>query len=251
MNLGLIKATEAAPEGAPLTCLRCRQCALLPHTDFSVLLERPDAIVPIHCGKIRRSRPAHIWTPCALANPNHRYENGREVKGDKTRHVSPVEEAFLRALYARLPLERMETFFNAVMRRGDAVGMLCNRLVLRREWNAADERERTQRNLQTRARNGTIFNAAQSRLVVERHARGDWPQRGGNNTPSGQARREALKEEIIEAIAALGPRKTWQQISMHAFNQTPAAQRNERRKHPRKLLKTRVPVPFVEEEARR
>jgi hypothetical protein len=51
-----------------------------------------------------------------------------------------------------------------------------------------------------------------------------------------QARRLALQNEITEAVCRLGPAKTWRQIVVHAFQCSPAAQRKDRRRHPRKFL---------------
>lgn len=199
-----------------ITCLRCRHCRLLPETDMS----HPSPAV--YCERKAEPGPL-IVSGCGLADPRW-----RAFGGDKCRNVTPVERAWLRTNYPRLSAERL--------RRATGRNMNTMRRAVRdlntpeRERSHESRRQSGYRSAETRRRQGRCLTPEQSAYVVERHARGDWPTRGGNMRPDGMAARRSLIEEIVAEVAKRGPAHGWKTIVYHVHLQSPAAQRKKKQR---------------------
>jgi hypothetical protein len=238
----LLRPEETPQDG--INCLRCRHCRPLAHTDFSVLLSfsggkvalNKEAPVAIHCAKSGRNRPANIFGACQVADPSPQYANRRRVGGDATHHASEIERMFYRALYAHWPRGHTMDLCALVSRGLKPMHKIASNLGVARPLDFDMVWTRTQASLRARRANGGQFNEAQSKYVCDRQRRGDWPSIGGQMKGENYQRRLALQKEIVEAVAALGPRWTWRQITVHVHTVSPASRRKERRRHPRKFL---------------
>lgn len=199
-----------------INCLRCRQCQLTPQTDFS----QPATV--IFCGKLGYRQTANL-SGCGLAVPTLRYRGSSrgavKLNGDKTRNASPVEIAYLRVNLASADWSTLQRHTGRTretlltMSRTHGIGEPGQRRapsvkakVMRKFAKAAKS---------GRQAKGQIINAAQSAYIMARYESGDWPRRGGWNHPKYLVERYALQAEIVEAVAALGPRWSWETIVKH------------------------------------
>ncbi len=194
-------------EPTAIGCLRCRHCALLPHTDMARALD-PNS-TPVFCAKLGRALPLRLLE-CPAADPRPTYvrlPSGTYdgPRGDRTRNLSEPEKAFLRAHYERAPR-----------------ALLC--LLLARTWHAVrnngprlgltrePEIVITNR-IEGRMRSGSVLNQAQRKYLQECRRAGRWPRQSG--LPRAERVRDmALRDEIMAEMARLGraPRN-WRAVS--------------------------------------
>ena len=228
-----------------INCLRCRHAQNLPHSDFAPVLRirggkveiNRDVIVPIHCGKTGRNRPAHLFEPCDIADPRHNYDKRRRVGGDWAKKFNPVARAFLVAVYPTWPKSQWDELCAAMDRTPDVVVLMANRFGVIRETTADEMKLRMERANAAMQGSGRRMNADQTDYILARHQTGDWPIVGGYMKGGFYEKRERLKAEIVAEVAARGAAKTWRQINQHVYSMSPAAKRKDRATRPRKILR--------------
>lgn len=193
-----------------ISCLRCRHCRLEPDTDMT----RTQTM--IHCGKMAARRVINL-EGCLMTEA-----------ADKTRFCTPVEHAYIRTNYRVAPMAML------TRHTGRDAGTLKNKAAALGTGPRVKSEDATKAGLKkarlVREARGEFVTAAQHEYIVRRHTRGDWPRTGGDNAPATLAAREALRKEIVEAVAKLGPHWSWHSISRHAIHSTPGYQRDLQRR---------------------
>lgn len=231
-QIGKARGIYRPPEDAPLTCLRCIHCRVTSETDWSRAFagegenKRPDesAIVPIHCAKSKRARPAFIWSGCTFADGRiHKSEQTRRAQrqsGDRSFYCTGAERLFLRLHYFDAALDDLR---RVTQRDAKGLGKLARRLGLSkspaRVLEAIRQGTAAARAMVTAPR----FNEAQRAFILECDETGFWPRKGD---PIGNKQRNAeTKRQIVEGVAARGDAFAWESIRRFKEEHQPGQKR--------------------------
>ena len=217
--------------GTMINCLRCRQCKPLPDTDFAREIQPP-----IWCDKAGEKRIC-IFSGCGLAVPETRYQNGNRGRktnpnGDKTRDASEVELLFLGAHYPTLAWQQLTRLTGRTRQTLNTIARYHHLPV--RKVTPQKQRECSARARDARIQRGMHLTPEQSKLVHEYYFSGRWPYRGGHHSQEHRARNQALREQIVEAVAAIGPRWRWTTLVRHVQYLSPAYQRQQANRRKRR-----------------
>lgn len=178
-----------------INCLNCRHASLLPHTDFN------SAVPVIRCARMGDVRVACL-TSCPLADRRSPRDGG-----DRCAHWTAVGVAWLRAAYPVAPWPEMMAKSG---RTRDGLKFEAKRQGLRRAHP-----NRTWRYAFIHRSN--LFNAEQQRFMVEMVSKGLWPMAGKFGTEN-REREAALRQAIVDGIAARGQAHPWRSMVGWKYN---------------------------------
>jgi hypothetical protein len=209
-----------------MNCLRCRHCAPLPQTSFQ-------PITVILCNKRNEVMTPVIFNRYGIADPRYRYQRRdgkfKRINGDRMRNASQVEIEFLRSRYATGNLKDLSQVTGRTI---ETIKCMAQRHHF--PWRKRNTAHFTAAGKARRQAQGDIFNEEQSRVAHEYYLSGRWPFRGGSTSPERYAEKERLKAEIVEAVSAVGPPRTFTTILRHIQYRSPAYQRQQLKRRARR-----------------
>ncbi len=222
---------DSIPVARGITCLRCRHCTPTDATDFSRLLRfeggrvslQTEAVVPIHCAKSGRARPAYLWESCPVAEDGFAKARRWSSRGDKRREFGAVELLFWRALGASVSLADLPQLLAATARARHSLQTLRHTYGI--ECVAPGHTASIAASISARVENGVSFNNEQSAWIAECRSKGLYPNRIRGKSGQKNEEQERLREFVLNGIAERGEPKTWRSVVAHVYYISPAARR--------------------------